>query len=57
MALKSSVERAPSNLEALAYSQKSGCHRSVRCGNPCCCSQCFFLLEHKGKVASSQQSV
>ena len=53
MALESSPEEAPSNLEASADRQKMECHKNVRCGSPCCCSQCFLLLKHKGKVASS----
>ena len=53
MALESSAERVPSNPKALAYWKKSGCHKSVHCGNPSCCSQCFLLLKHRGKVALS----
>ena len=44
MALKSSVERAPSNPEARANWKKSGCHISVHCGNPYCRSQRFLIL-------------
>ena len=53
-ALESSAERAPSNPEAQENWQKSGCHRSVCCGKHCCRSQCFLILEHRGKVALLQ---
>ena len=56
MALESSPEQVPSSPGALENLQKLEYHKSIRYGNPCSGSQCFLLLEHKGRVASSQQT-
>ena len=56
MALESRAEQAPSSPRASADWQNLEYHKSIRCGNPCSGSQCFLLLEHKGRVASSQQT-
>ena len=56
MDLESSVEQVSSSSEGPVERQKMEYHKSIRDGNPCFCSQCFLILEHKRRVASSQQT-
>ena len=54
MALDSSTKQVSSSPKALTDWQKLEYHKSICYGNPCSSSQCFLLLEHMGRVASSQ---